>query len=327
MGGQVARALLCLRHPAIATHNKFLAQDDFGAYCKKATTSGVISMLRKGARQASSGEAQPRAHLLAPTDAHDAHKAPHGRRRGPGSAAPPATLAAAFPGGAAVAMCWALGAFMAWWVLAAPASYRAAMGGPDRAFPLEPDFPAPSDVFTKYAGHIAVAALHTLPSAVWALLAPLQLHLGLRRRFPRAHRVAGRSLLGLSCCLLVGYCLIDARGLAFSRAAHWEWTMRASALWFAATALQAWRHARARRYEIHGRWALRHLASGMWVALMRLGVMAASGVPVLRSTDPGTKDAVFGACFWLGWLVAVGGTEAWLWRWRRRPKLHAPAGS
>jgi hypothetical protein len=73
----------------------------------------------------------------------------------------------------------------------------------------------PPSLITKYRAHPAVCVSHVLPSAVWSALVPTQLHGGFRRRFPRAHRVAGRVVVVVVVVMTAGYVAIHRRRLHF----------------------------------------------------------------------------------------------------------------
>lgn len=73
----------------------------------------------------------------------------------------------------------------------------------------------PATLITKYRAHPAVCAAHVLPSALWSVLAPLQLHPGLRKLYPRMHRLSGRVLIATALLMSGGYALIHKRTLHF----------------------------------------------------------------------------------------------------------------
>ena len=75
----------------------------------------------------------------------------------------------------------------------------------------------PPSLIGKYAGHPMVCFTHVLPAAAWSALIPFQLHPASRSEFPRLHRIAGRVFLFLSALVLIGYALIQSRGLGFHR--------------------------------------------------------------------------------------------------------------
>lgn len=73
----------------------------------------------------------------------------------------------------------------------------------------------PPSLIAKYRAHPAVCLSHVLPSALWSALVPTQLHGGFRRRFPRAHRVAGRVVVVVVVAMTAGYVAIHRRRLHF----------------------------------------------------------------------------------------------------------------
>ncbi|KAG2500777.1 hypothetical protein HYH03_001539 [Edaphochlamys debaryana] len=153
-----------------------------------------------------------------------------------------------------------------------------------------PFVPTPIDITTKYGPHPAVKLTHTLPSGVWALCAASQLTPSLRTSRPTLHRWAGRvMLLGSAPLMTAGYVLMERRGLV--TAFQFDGTeqldeagervkvppspsgllvLRLLMVWFMWTALAAVAAARSRRYDKHATWAVRHIASGIWVVVQRL---------------------------------------------------------
>ena len=122
----------------------------------------------------------------------------------------------------------ALCAMMFFWVLVSPGSCvasafpesgagvasrlrgrreRVAVGGVSRV--------VPPSLIAKFRAHPAVCASHVLPSALWSALVPTQLFDGFRRRFPRAHRVAGRVVVFVVVAMSAGYVAIHRRRLHF----------------------------------------------------------------------------------------------------------------
>lgn len=164
-----------------------------------------------------------------------------------------------------------------------------------------------------------MAATHTLPSVAWALLAPLQLVPGVRRRFPTAHRWAGRLFMVPVALMTVGYVLIERNGLLTSSDSPGEtWWMRACLAYWVWAAGAGWVAARQRRYAAHGRWMLRHVAMGFSVAVMRLMLVAL--VMGVRTRDEDLKRRIFG-----GTAIAANGLctlacEVMLWRRGRAAK-------
>ena len=56
----------------------------------------------------------------------------------------------------------------------------------------------PANLVLKYRDHLAVCVAHVLPASAWCAIAPFQIHPSARKRFPRAHRIAGRVFFALS---------------------------------------------------------------------------------------------------------------------------------
>jgi uncharacterized membrane protein len=146
----------------------------------------------------------------------------------------------------------------------------------------------PTHLFTKYQGHTAVHVTHMLPSAVWSALLPFQVHPTWRNRHRQLHRIMGYLFL-VSCFLIaLGVGVIVQRKLIFVHSfpdtnypapqhrvvpdIH-EVTVLFLALYFILSVIQAIRMARAGHIPLHQRWMIRHVASGIWVAVQRFGVI------------------------------------------------------
>eukprot|EP00931_Biecheleriopsis_adriatica_P115350 TRINITY_DN91154_c0_g1_i1.p1 TRINITY_DN91154_c0_g1~~TRINITY_DN91154_c0_g1_i1.p1 ORF type:complete len:402 (+),score=41.37 TRINITY_DN91154_c0_g1_i1:48-1253(+) len=140
---------------------------------------------------------------------------------------------------------------------------------------------------------------HALPGAIWAMLATAQVNPAVRNVSGGAlHRSAGRMMLAAAAILMVGYAIIDANDLhaesvdfdshggalagavgSFSKVSLGGILpsfnvscLRLLAFWFIFTAMQTWSAIRGPRRDVeaHRRWALRHIAAGMWVAGQRV---------------------------------------------------------
>lgn len=110
---------------------------------------------------------------------------------------------------------------------------------------------------------------HMMGGAVVTALVPLQLYTGLRRKWLRAHRWAGRLIVLLSLAAAVG-------GLTFiaTRGTIGGWLMdvafAAYGLCLAVAAVQTLRHARRGRIAAHREWALRLFVLALASWLFRL---------------------------------------------------------
>ena len=159
----------------------------------------------------------------------------------------------------------------------------------------------PTSLLLKYneAGRLP-ALMHALPGAVWCALSTLQLHPQSRTAFGgELHRTGGRAMLTAAAVLMLGYAVIDANGLyadmhdfgghgggvseaidAKVASATAEGKLpalppfnlvgvRGIAAGFIATGVMTGVTAKRGNYKAHRAWALRHVASGLWVAAQR----------------------------------------------------------
>ena len=166
----------------------------------------------------------------------------------------------------------------------------------------------PHDVVTKYQGHTLVQLTHILPAALWAGVIPFQLYPTFRRNNPKIHRRLGYMFLTCALSMSLGVLIILKRGLSFE---HFyadlppapfssQPFMVPLAMYFASTALYSIQQARNRKFANHQKWMIRHIASGLWVAVQRfLLVTVYSSIysaPVPRSTqrDIFTQAGVLG---------------------------------
>jgi uncharacterized membrane protein len=121
--------------------------------------------------------------------------------------------------------------------------------------------------------HNAVVALHLMFPALMIVLGAIQLLPAVRRRVPALHRWSGRVYL------------VAALAIAFSGATMMGFgpgtggpiqhlAMGIDVALIAAFAAPAWRHARARRFDAHRRWALRLFVALNAAWFFRVGLMA-----------------------------------------------------
>jgi hypothetical protein len=171
----------------------------------------------------------------------------------------------------------------------------------------------PPEFFTKYRGHTAIHLTHLLPSAAWSALIPLQLHTSVRRQHPRLHRHLGYLFFSSSILVAVGLCIILQRGLLF----EWSFTdlppprisfqplVMMDLIYFTGTALYALQLAVSRQFTLHRNWVIRHVASGLFIALQRLLIAILFGPfhppPVSRSS----QRTIFGQAGFLAFLISV----------------------
>lgn len=157
----------------------------------------------------------------------------------------------------------------------------------------------PRNLVDKFRGHKAVHFTHILPAAIWSVLIPFQFHAKFRRKYRQLHVMFGYIFL-LSCVLMsAGVVLILKRNLLFEnfvdrgdgdgdggneittkQQEKLDRGRRAGvsstviflcflSLWFIYTAAVAFYCATKKRFHLHQKWLIRHVASGIWVAIQR----------------------------------------------------------
>lgn len=118
----------------------------------------------------------------------------------------------------------------------------------------------------------AVLAMHLALAVFVTLGGALQLVPQVRAAAPRLHRWIGRGyLIAVAVTSLGGTWLVWTRGTVGDLTQHVAITLNAATI--VACGLLAWRHAVARRIDVHRRWALRLflVANGVW--FFRVGLM------------------------------------------------------
>jgi hypothetical protein len=117
-----------------------------------------------------------------------------------------------------------------------------------------------------------VLALHLLFAVVVIVGGAVQLLPQIRRMAPALHRWNGRAYLILAGIVSIGgLSMVWIRGTVGDLSQHIAVSLNAALI--LGFAVVAWRHARARRFELHRRWALRLFlaVSGVW--FFRVGLM------------------------------------------------------
>lgn len=199
---------------------------------------------------------------------------------------------------------------------------------------------------TKYYNQKFIAVTHILAAPIWAGIVPLQLHPGIRKNFRRSHRILGTLFFALSTSMMAGLAAMMKKKLQLQTFAPWAKglegrTLRSlpqllanlpivndpflvvSGCWFSYTLIRSWVAACKRRFGEHEEWALRHIASGQWVSLMRL-IQATVMMPKLFPKYGDTQlveNATFGMSAFIAWIVCVIGAEIAV----VRVKAHRPA--
>jgi hypothetical protein len=148
------------------------------------------------------------------------------------------------------------------------------------------------------AGNLGFA-MHVVLAAVITLCGLVQLIPVVRTRWPRLHRLSGRTFLASAMILaLGGLVLVWVRGTYFNLPGALAISMDAGLI--LGCGAMAWRTALARDFAAHRRWALRTfvVASGVW--FMRVGYMvwalATGGAGIGKAMDgPFDLFWIFGA--------------------------------
>lgn len=117
-----------------------------------------------------------------------------------------------------------------------------------------------------------VVGVHVLLAAVMVLGGPLQLMPFIRRSAPWFHRWLGRLYVTTAVIVATGgLVMVWTRGAVGDRVQHFSISIQT--IYIMLFALLAWRYARARRFDLHRKWALRlfMVVSGVW--FFRIGLM------------------------------------------------------
>ncbi len=192
---------------------------------------------------------------------------------------------------------------MAFWIFVFPATFRASPSNDYGKF-LEETMnlsPFRSSLMTKYKNHPAVQYLHILPAGAWSLCIPLQLTPAIRKSFPTLHKLVGWFTIISSALLFLSVFIIHHRKLDYiqseyaleaslfiERAAElptlYGWTLSllirivpfftaVSAAWFMFSSITALRCILRRDIYLHRIWMIRHVGSGLGVAVQRCFVL------------------------------------------------------
>jgi uncharacterized membrane protein len=168
-------------------------------------------------------------------------------------------------------------------------------------------------VTSRFNGYPRTTLAHILPGILLLSLAPLQFSTRIRTRYPVLHRWSGRVLL--TAAVLVGL-----SGLFFGVLVPYAGLSEAVpsavfGLFFLLATFQAFRAIRRRDLIRHREWVLRLVALAMGVGTIRL---AGVGLVAIGVTE---VPQIVGPSFWIGWLLTLGGAEAWIRATRGR---HSP---
>lgn len=192
-------------------------------------------------------------------------------------------------------------------------------------------FPPPS-LTLKHHKHFDVISTHHVGAFIWTAAGMAQF--GLSRSTPaerQRHRLVGRLYMLGAALLTLGFIRINRHDLHFDndfRAYHLDVPARnelehagfmgmlcALQLWFVFTAGNAWAAARARQFEKHRVWMVRHVASGLWVVAMRalavlFNVLVFVGIACGMGAPSGVMKArLFQSTAILGTVLSIAGGE------------------
>ncbi|SDF86465.1 Predicted membrane protein [Dyadobacter soli] len=143
-----------------------------------------------------------------------------------------------------------------------------------------------------WAGNMVVG-MHVLLAAILVLGGPLQLIPFIRKNAPTFHRWLGRIYVATALVVAIGgFVMVWTRGAVGDRVQHISISIQT--VYIVIFAILAWYHARARRFDIHRKWATRLflVVSGVW--FFRVGLMCwlvINGGPV--GFDPKTFSGPF----------------------------------
>ena len=147
---------------------------------------------------------------------------------------------------------------------------------------------------TKYAGHGLVQFTHIVPGAIWAGAIPFQLHSTFRRQHRWAHKMTGYAFVICALLMAFGICVIFARDLTYHNdydgipppddleLLQMKISTTLLTAWFALTALLAVYNAGwAKDFKSHQKWIMRHIGSGLWIAVQRVILMIYQGAGLM----------------------------------------------
>ena len=207
----------------------------------------------------------------------------------------------------------ALCIMMVIWILLLPGSWLIGRAKWHDDLVLQASFEGavvPIEIMTKYQGHTLVHVTHILPGAVWAGIIPFQLHPDVRRRNPKIHRFLGYLFATSVILMSIGVGIILQRGLLFERffpdlppqPISTEPPLIFLTIWFLFTGVYAVSQAMQKRVLQHRRWILRHVSSGIWIAIQRFLLTTLYPIlytpPISRTSqrDIFVQAAIIGMC-------------------------------
>jgi uncharacterized membrane protein len=187
------------------------------------------------------------------------------------------------------------------------------------ANPAFTQFAATDDIFAR---HPLLTLVHILPAILFVTLGPLQFNRALRSHHPKWHRVSGRffliaaAIVGTS-ALVMSFAMPVIGGIAQAAATT------LFSIYLLIALAKAYVHIRRREFALHREWMIRAFAIGLAVATIRpiVGLFVAITVAT-RGPAAINLHTIFGAAFWLGFVLHLVVAEAWI---RATPQLPAHA--
>jgi uncharacterized membrane protein len=157
----------------------------------------------------------------------------------------------------------------------------------------------------EFSRHPVITLIHILPGALFMILGPLQFLPGVRRRYPRFHRLSGRVyiiaayIIGLS-ALYMPFVVAPIGGLNEAAATT------LFAILFLVSLSKAWWYIMHRQVALHREWMIRAFSIGLAVGTIRPIValfFIFSGLP---------PQIFFGTAFWIGFSLQLLAAEIWI---------------
>ena len=209
--------------------------------------------------------------------------------------------------------------FMIIWILIFPANVfiGRSQSHEERVQPwLDPPQAIHKEAYTKYVDHPLVQVTHILPSVLWSALIPLQLHNGFRKANLKWHKLAGYTFFACVGLVAFGLLLIFQRDLTFEKTfedlpdpalipttitipmlgVYYVFSAACAWYWIAGSSQQSFRR--------HQRWMIRHVASGIWVALQRILMLTVYTLMFPIPVSRYNQKRIFGDAGVIGVLIA-----------------------
>lgn len=164
------------------------------------------------------------------------------------------------------------------------------------------------DFEAKYEHNRSLILRHVVPGALILLLAPLQFAGGVRRRYPRYHRWAGRLIL-------LAVWISGSAALAFGLLVPFGGTPeRIVTAIFGSLFLyfpgRGWRAIREGRVDEHREWMIR-----MYSLALAVGLIRVIGLLLVWLTPVGIREG-FNWSLWSGFVISLAAAEIWIRRGR-----------